>query len=104
MCPKMYTCIDCRTSHDAISLLTLFSGNTTSLDDILDKFLKIYKRFIPNEISLQCLSMESQRYDRQGGKEEFAIYTVFLVMNIAISETNLQSIQKNRKLTRRMSF
>lgn len=103
-CPKLYTCIDCRTSDDAISLLTLFSGNIASLDDILDKLLKIYKRFTPNEISLQFLSMESQRYYKQGGREEFALHTVYMAMNIAISETNLQSIQKNRKLTRRMSF
>ena len=103
-CPKLYTCIDCRTSYDAISLLTLFSGNIASLDDILDKLLKIYKQFIPNEISLQSLSMESQRYYKQGGREEFALHTVYMAMNIAISETNLQNIQKNRNLTRRMSF
>lgn len=99
---KMYTCIDCRTSHDAITLLTMFSGSDASLDDILDKLLKIYKQFTPTETSLQYLSMESQRYNKQGGREEFALHTVFLAMNIAISETNLQSIQKDRK--RRMSF
>lgn len=102
--PELYTCIDCRTAHDAISLLTLLSQNNTSLDNILDRLLRIYKQFIPSEISLQSLSIESQRYDKQGGREEFSVYTVFISMNIAISETNLQKIRKNRRLIRRMSF
>lgn len=100
---KLYTCIDCRTSYDAIHLLKVCSREDTSLDDIMDKLLRIYKQFLPNEISLQSLSIESQRYEKQGGREEFAVCTVFMAMNMAISETNIQNIQKN-KCRKRMSF
>ena len=91
--PKiLHTCIDCHTAEESINLLELISSHYSNTDDIMSILVSLYKRFVPYEKSLQHLSLLLQKLQGTGGKDEYAVCTVFSAMTISLCESSTKIV------------
>ena len=82
--PLQRTLLDPLTSDDALSLVRLLSMPHTTSEDLSCRLLALFKRFPPDEECVQAMSLEQQRLNGHGGKEEYAVCTVYAAMMMHI--------------------
>ena len=88
--PRRGTILDPVTVEDALCLVERLSTPATTSDMLMTRLVKLYHTFGPQERVLRALSTQQQCLGGSGGREEYAISTVYAAMLVCIGEQALQ--------------
>lgn len=93
--------VDPVTSADALALLTCATRGRREDDTaaLMNRLVHIFVAFPPRERHLRCMSLEQQRLSGTGGKDEFAVTTVYTVMMLAIIESSARRSESDMAMT-----
>ena len=84
---RLYTLIDPMSAADALRLVHRLSSARTTSEALTVKLVNLYQRFPPQERSMRELSINQQHLVGSGGRDEFAVCTVYAAMLMSVGET-----------------
>lgn len=85
-CRTYRTVLDVEEASEAVALVELMSRGNRDTAAVAERLVRLYTRFPPYERQLQRLSLLQQRLEGRGGKEEFAVTTVYMLCSLALME------------------
>ena len=98
---RVATLLDPLCADDALQLVERVSTPRDAAEVLACRLLRLYRRFPPDEQTIQAMSMEQQRLSGTGGKHEFAVCTVYAAILVSIEDSELRANQIARDVALR---
>lgn len=78
--------IDAESAEDAVALVRRVCRENESADELMTRLVALFATFLPNERSLEQLSIEQRRLSGRGDANEYCCYLVYTAMTVAVCE------------------